>query len=220
MSRESLCEEFEHAGMAVEIHWDSDPANPREEWDNFGKMVCFHSRYSLGDGFSNGKAVNREFDSPEEFREWWEANGDGGVILPLYLYDHSGITMSCGPFSCPWDSGQVGWIYATAEMIRKEFGRGKSKRITKAARELAEKCLRQEVETYDEYLTGQVYGYVVREVTLDDEGEDTGDGEEEDSCWGFYGLDYCRDEAKAVAESMAKRIAERESPENHLAESI
>ena len=39
---------------------------------------------------------------------------DGMVILPLYLYDHSGITMNTCGFSCPWDSGQVGWIYASA----------------------------------------------------------------------------------------------------------
>ena len=32
---------------------------------------------------------------------------DGMVILPLYLYDHSGITMNTCGFSCPWDSGQV-----------------------------------------------------------------------------------------------------------------
>ena len=42
--------------------------------------------------------------------------------LPLYLYDHSGITMNTGGFSCSWDSGQMGWIYATKEDIQKEYG--------------------------------------------------------------------------------------------------
>ena len=37
------------------------------------------------------------------------------LMLPLYLYDHSGITMNTTGFSCPWDSGQVGWIYAFKE---------------------------------------------------------------------------------------------------------
>jgi len=27
---------------------DSDPINPRE-WDNVGSMICWHSRYNLGD---------------------------------------------------------------------------------------------------------------------------------------------------------------------------
>jgi hypothetical protein len=44
------------------------------------------------------------------------------VILPLYLYDHGGITMSIGPFSCPWDSGQVGWIYAPKQKFIEETG--------------------------------------------------------------------------------------------------
>jgi len=44
------------------------------------------------------------------------------VILPLYLYDHSGITMSTSVFSCPWDSGQVGWIYASKQKFIDETG--------------------------------------------------------------------------------------------------
>ncbi len=32
-------------------------------------------------------------------------------ILPVYLYDHSGITINTVPYSCRWDSGQIGWIY-------------------------------------------------------------------------------------------------------------
>ena len=47
---------------------------------------------------------------------------DKYIILPLYLYDHSGITMSTGPFSCPWDSGQVGWIYAPKQKFIDETG--------------------------------------------------------------------------------------------------
>lgn len=73
------------------------------------------------------------------------------IILPLYLYDHSGITMSTGAFSCPWDSGHVGWIYVTLGDIRKEYS---VKRVTKKIREQAIKCLNGEVETYDEFLTG------------------------------------------------------------------
>jgi len=47
---------------------------------------------------------------------------DKYIILPLFLYDHSGITMSTGPFSCPWDSGQVGWIYASKQKFIDETG--------------------------------------------------------------------------------------------------
>jgi hypothetical protein len=107
---------------------------------------------------------------------------DGYVILPLFLYDHSGITMSVGGFSCPWDSGQVGWIVCDKETIEKEWN---------GDRDLAEKCLIAEVATYDDYLTGNVYGFIVEEREevegvdwCDDEG-----WEDVDSCWGFYGYD-------------------------------
>ena len=33
------------------------------------------------------------------------------AILPLYLYDHSGLTMSTNDFGDRWDSGCVGFIY-------------------------------------------------------------------------------------------------------------
>lgn len=50
----------------------------------------------------------------EPYAEW----------LPLWLYDHSGITMSCGartyPYNDRWDSGQVGWIVALKETIMAE----------------------------------------------------------------------------------------------------
>lgn len=92
------------------------------------------------------------------------------VILPLYLYDHSGITMSTGSFSCIFDSGQVGWIVCDNETIEREFD---------GDRDLAEKCLESEVSVYDDYLTGNVYGFIVEDE----------DGEHVDSCWGFYGDD-------------------------------
>lgn len=85
------------------------------------------------------------------------------ITLPLYLYDHSGITMSCGPFSCPWDSGQVGLIVA-------------KKGAENLSDEEIEQILRSEVEIYDHYLQGNVWEFVVY------------DGDEVvDSCCGFFG---------------------------------
>ena len=108
-----------------------------------------------------------------------DAVRDGYVVLPLYLYDHSGITMSTGSFPCMWDSGQVGWIVCDKETIEKEF---------KGDKDRAEKCLLAEVMTYDQYLTGDVYGFIVEEREERDEDDDS-EWEETDSCYGFYGSD-------------------------------
>lgn len=181
MKRKDAVEQFSQDGLTVYLYPDTDSQNPRTEWDNFGRMVCWHRNYMLGDdGVGNsGKRTNRGFAEPSDFQDWWKANGKGGVILPLYLYDHSGITMRTGPFDCPWDSGQVGYIYATAEMIRKEgFLHGSLNAVIS--------LLQAEVSTYDEFLTGEVYGYVIEDA----------DGEFVDSCWGFFGRKYAEQEAK------------------------
>jgi hypothetical protein len=89
------------------------------------------------------------------------------------MYDHSGITIRTSPFSCPWDSGQIGFIYATPERIREFYG---VKRITAKVKADVLKHLHGEIETYDKYLTGEVYRYLI----IDPDGNDV------DSCSGYY----------------------------------
>lgn len=107
---------------------------------------------------------------------------DGYVMLPLYLYDHSGITMSTGKFSCGWDSGWVGIIVCDEATVQSEFGGDRDKAL---------KALEHEVAVYDQYLTGDIWGYVAEEREVDDDADtDDNDGwKETDSCWGFYGSD-------------------------------
>lgn len=174
-------ETFTYRGHTIEIHQDTDAESPRE-FSTFGTMLCGHRRYNLGD---------RQIRS--------QADIDGVLkrkdikYLNLYLYDHSGITMSTSPFSCTWDSGQVGIIFCTHDEIRKEFGpKGRALvHISKKAVSSAFKLMRQEVETYDAFLKGEVYGYVV----VDSKGDTV------DSCWGFIcagsdGMEYIRQTAR------------------------
>lgn len=147
---------------------DAYPESPRD-WDNLGTMYCEHRKYNLGD-----KGAEDPRDS--------EGNLPKDILyLPLYLYDHSGITMSTRPFSCPWDSGCVGIIYVTKEQIKNEYG---WKVLTKARKEEILQYLKNEVETYDQYLIGDIYGYQVVETH-----EEDGSEIETDSCRGFYGSD-------------------------------
>lgn len=166
----------------VKVVQDDDPINPRKEWDNLCKMVCFHSRYNLGD--------KHDFDieSIQEFVKRKDV-----FSLPLYLYDHSGITISTAPFSCQWDSGQVGYIYVERDTFLKEFG---FKKMTKKAKERLNDLLTGEVEEYDSYLTGDVYGFKVE----DEEGDTI------ESCWDFIGdQEYCFKEGVSTAEWLIKK---------------
>lgn len=245
----------------LQIMLDDEPLNPRTDYDNFGHMVCWHSRYNLGDKHDfedtnelfqrlvldsvsadavidyvkSGKAdgVRLEENTATDqweiqsmssyYKDWrsdWTFDGDfesnkqeifeslveslsnkdlyvlaaeKNSILPLNLYDHSGISMSASSFlgraqHAEWDSGQVGWIYAAAEDIQKEYGDCSKESMEKAA-----KLLKSEVETYDYYLSGQCYGFRLFE-----------NGEETDSCWGFLG------DFKEVLEEIAANL-----PESH-----
>lgn len=93
------------------------------------------------------------------------------VILPVYMYEHSGVALNTGGYHCPWDSGQVGYIYYTKEQVQSLFN---------GSKELALQSLEMEVAIYGEYVNGDTYGYVVE----DD------DGETIDSCSGFIGVDH------------------------------
>jgi len=155
-----------YKGYEIEIKQDETINDTPREWDNLGKMICFHSRYDLGD---------KHILSVEDCK--YILDRKDVIALPLYLYDHSGITMSARPFACPWDSGQVGIIYADYESIKKEFN---TKRVGAKLREKVRKILLSEVEVYDQYLRGDVYGYVT----------------EFDSLWNIYGYDEALKMAK------------------------
>lgn len=108
--------------------------------------------------------------------------------LSLWLYDHSGITISCGssnPYSCPWDSGQVGYIVALKDKVVSAFMLDPNN--DDCWREKAAIVMRGEVKEYDQFISGEVYGYKVFEFI--DDGTEDGDWDEVESCYGFYGDD-------------------------------
>jgi hypothetical protein len=174
----------------LEVVQDTDPESPRT-WDNLGTMVCFHKRYELGD---KTDYRTEDYDSWEELKEGIIKNEGEVVILPLYLYDHSGITMSTSPFDCRWDSGQVGFIFVSKYKIKKE-GIDETK---------IEEYLKGEVETYDQYLTGDVWGYKVYEIETCELGHEHKN--EVESCYGMYGHDECESEGKSVIQHLEKEL--------------
>jgi hypothetical protein len=162
----------------IEIYQDDTPENPRD-WDNLGTLVTWTRKYEIGD--------RHEFDTPESFQDFMKSKPCPAVALPIYLYDHSGIMLSTSPFSDPWDSGQIGFIYVERKKICEQYN---CKQIGPRTRRQVLRILRGEVEVYSHYLAGEVYGYRL----LNDLGTELS------SCWGFYSIE----EAKAEAYSIYK----------------
>lgn len=147
----------------LKIIQDSD-FNPRVDQDNLGTIYSWHSRYALAD--------KKDWKSKETFqlhkndyisaKDAVESNTtkENVVIIPLYIYDHSGITISSSPFDCRFDSGQFGFITVTKEKLRQEFG---CKRITKSIIQKAKEILESEIKAFDHYLTDNQYSFTIEE---------------------------------------------------------
>lgn len=166
-----IMETVNYKNYSIEIYVDPDPINPVDDYDMLGEMICFHSRYNLGHYKSNFTK------NKEEFIQYLNDNKNNIIYLPLYLYDHSGITMNTTGFSCSWDSGQVGIIYVTKDKVRNFFN---CKNITSKIRQQVIDNLKSEVNTYDQYLRNEIYGYIVKDE-LDNE---------IDQVYGFFGSDH------------------------------
>jgi len=181
-----IVETITKEGLTLNIETDDNVESPRREFENIGRIILFGKHKHLGD--------DHNFSDPDEFRDNDEYK-KAVVVLPVFLYEHSGITISTKPFSCPWDSGQVGWIVVSKEKVREGY---MVKNITKKTLALANKCLEGEIETLDQYLQGDVYGY-----SIEDEEEEV-----LESCWGFYGLDNATTEAKEMLDAVLAKIKE------------
>jgi hypothetical protein len=124
-------------------------------------------------------------------------------IKPLYLYDHSGITISTKSFNDRWDSGQVGWVIVDEKQLNKICGEDYER-----SEEKLSSIIEGEVDTYDKYLTGEVYRYEVYEVETCSLGHEHRNLVE--SCGGYFGYDNCKQEGESVLQYLEKNLSEVE----------
>lgn len=157
---------------SLSIEQSDDRESPRE-WENCSKMVLMHGRYDLPyetELFSKGYLKSLENWGAVKKELVHEHGIYPSCIKPVYMYDHGGITVSTISFECGWDSGQVGYIFVDKNTMKKE-------EITKKNAILS---IDYELNTYDQYLNGDVWGVVIRDEA----------GEVVDSEYGLYGYEY------------------------------
>lgn len=139
----------------------------------------------------------------------WLREINAVAAMPLFIYEHSGMTISSGRFvwladedemtredtashgrfigdDAGWDTSFSGVIVATRENIE-NLGAPDD-------RESIERSLESEVSEYASWLEGDVYYYTV-----------DGPHAPHDSCGGFIGFDHAKEEAKQAAEHAVER---------------
>lgn len=194
-------------GYKVDIFHDDDAESPRT-WDNLGTLIYNHPNYKLGevkydhDRVSNWNerlayyiyenylhcAIPQKYNRMDWGLDCDSLNEEGilfvrnwadkhMVILPVYLLDHSGLSVRTTQFTCRWDSGLVGYIIADRKAMQKEFS---CKKLTETVKRKTKEILQAEIEVFDQYLSGDVYGYTI----TDSEGNDV------NSCTGLFGMSY------------------------------
>jgi hypothetical protein len=150
----------EYRVVASIEHEASDPRWGAE----FGLMFARHRTYTLGDehvGILSDLDTVLQEQGMDAVIEWLHTEQGATVILPLYLHDHSGLSMTAGAnlladgiphviVAGGWDTSLVGCIFDTAENRLDWVGD-------------TEAILRAEVEEYDLYLRGEVYTLTVQE---------------------------------------------------------
>jgi len=211
--RDALHEEKYKGGLTIKIYQDEDARSPDEDGDDGLFLVGYHrdffvdrkkTRYNketgrhetidpgINQGFAQVIANNARYEDGsicEEAREYIKKYH----IFGFEAYIHSGVRLALsyeGNFcDRQWDVSQLGLVFVS----KKEW------RLKKSARKAALGL----IESWNDYLDGNVYGYVV-------EGPD---GEHLDSCWGFSG-DYDKwalPEGRSMAEYHYKEILKKKA---------
>lgn len=151
-------------------------------------------------------------------REKLEMVEEAGEIvwLPISMYEHSGINIWLGSTSghpdARWDCSTIGFAYIERKTAEKEGACNPDANGLynghKSWQEWAYDVMEYEMKIYNQYVTGEVFGYMI----------EGGDGYCDDSCWGFYGTDEIPrmiEEAKAEIDHALER-QEKEREENIL----
>ena len=160
--------EIDYKGFKIEIWYDEDLT-----FDFFDHLGKFYTNCPRDLNPCNAK-IQEILDEDDRIDENY-------IYVPVYAYIHSGVALSLGRFSDPWDSGFGGVMATTMDEVKKWYG----KEIP--TKEKIIEHLKGDVHELNSFCQGEVYGYTVYDE----------DDEEIDSCGGYVGdMDYVINEAE------------------------
>lgn len=234
----SHCEDIEHAGCKIALHYDEDPESPRQN-SNPGVMYAYYRGYELGDeqlpegGFEQidcpvCKGGDMEAVCPrcEDFGyvdptvlEWLQSL-EAIAAAPLFVYEHGGITMSVGELKLIEQPITRGDTRSAGRFVGDGAGWDTSfvgfivyteASITPCCGDGAEYRTQEWLQECAEGEVEEYASYLEGDVYgyIVYDPEDN----EQESCWGFIGHKHAVEAAKEAAETVAssheRELAER-----------
>jgi hypothetical protein len=166
-------ETYERNGCTIKIFHDNDGADNPLSWTTPDERgATFALKHNRYD-------LPFEIDNAgdlDEYKNWTEfAESNAPSNQPLFKfvqwYEHSGISVSLRDEESTTDRFDAG----IAGVI---FGED-------------EDAIKGAFNDWKQYTEGEVYGFTLTDA----------DGDDVDSMWGFYGLDYCKSEANEMADA-------------------
>lgn len=238
MSRtpDSLVDSEVVGDFLVELHYDFDGSNDPRGWDNLGTITqCQRSRnYEMTEKDAEYKSNDWEI-LKEMFKE------NGVFALPINIRDYgSSVKLYVGDFDPDYEWNDYdhidAFVYVTRDKLMEEYNFNDPEAAFMYATLIKEhlkddqgriqavsviEVLKNELETYESYLNGEVYGWVVREgIKNEEDGEinpDDHSGEVIESVWGYVGeREYCMSEGRHCAETETQRRDEADREANWM----
>lgn len=162
------------------IQYDKYHSSPRK-WSNLGYFItCDRNDYSPDKHpeyeeiiKETGQKARSQEEHIKMIKKAIQATGEKVLaIYPISKYEHSGVAYSLGT-KHGFDYSNNGF-YIVTETSQKEIGTPKKS---------FEKVIKEELDIYNAYANGEVYGYTL----YDEQGNDI------DSCWEFYSIDEIKE---------------------------
>jgi hypothetical protein len=140
-----------HKGYELKIFYGYDSIDPRKHNVNLGKMMCYNSRYTLGDT----EYRDENFETRESCMDIILYSNEILGYLPLYLYDHSGISISWTK-ETGWnafDTSLLGfYIFTKQDVLNYDPScKGLS---DESLKEIGLSVAKKEIREYDKYISG------------------------------------------------------------------
>jgi hypothetical protein len=174
----------ERDGLTLKLYVDPEPSSP-DDWDTLATMQ--HSA-----PFRFGEPMSEPERGWNVHARYLTLSGVAAAAIPIRIEEGHGW----GVQFYESDDNPNGVMFTTHARVTELCGEGESYH----ARAWIEEALRGELAVWNQYGQNDVYGYVVEDER----------GAHVDSCWGFYGEDYAREEASDALTAAVEARKERQ----------